>query len=500
MICSASDFSSSGLSGCVSSPTSSPFARMVAGRPTLSSRSEPLRCTMLVMACLKLKATAGASAIWIHPEEDLPELDRLRVLDAHFLHHAADLGLDLVHDLHCFDDAHDLADVDPGPALHVGLRPRLGGRIEGPHHGRFDFQEMGDGGGRGRGRPTSRGAGGRRVRPRRGRLGHEHVPAPHAHVAVARLRDPYRRPGPEPPAPDLDRAHVGGVLEHLHELRDDVELHTVKIPPVGPYTSSTRSVRPLYYNAGPSTERCTSSSIRTPPRPGTYTPGSIVTTASSGSGSPAVRASRGASCTSSPNPCPVECPKASPKPRASIGSRASASASRPGIPARTPSRARRCAPATRSYNACCASVARAPTTTVRVMSAQYPSTTAPKSSSSHSPAATVRRLVCACGRALRGPDATMAGNGCPSLPKRRRAPSSRPAISSSICPGRTAAIVARSASPANVAAARIAATSAGSLQARSRSTNSPAAFQRHAFPAPPGDSRSASLTVRACAS
>jgi len=60
--------------------------------------------------------------------------------------------------------------------------------------------------------------------------------------------------------------------------------------------------------------------------------------------------------------------------------------------------------------------------------------------------------------------------------------------------------VARSASPANVAAARIAATSAGSLQARSRSTSSPAGFQRHAFPAPLGEKRSASFTVTACAS
>src|SRR5205085_161035 len=35
MICSASDFSSSGLSGAISSPTRSPFTRTVAGRPTL---------------------------------------------------------------------------------------------------------------------------------------------------------------------------------------------------------------------------------------------------------------------------------------------------------------------------------------------------------------------------------------------------------------------------------------------------------------------------------
>src|SRR6267143_1260169 len=391
MICSASDFSSSGLSGVVSSPTSSPFTRMVAGRPTLSSRSEPLRCTIVVMACLKLKAAAGASGMGIHPEEDLPEFDRLRVLHAHFLDDSADLGLDLVHDLHRFDDAHHLPHVHAAPDLHVGLCPGLGRRIKRPDHGRFDLEQLGAGGGGGGGRRAA----GRGLSPRMGGLRHDNGASSAGVCHVPSLRDPHRRPGPEQPAPDLDGAHVRGVLQDLQQLRDDVEVHTVKIPPIGPYTSSTRSVRPSDNNTGPSAERCTSSSIRTPPRPGTYTPGSIVTTASRGSGSAAVRARRGASCTSSPNPWPVECPNASPKPRASIGSRASASASRPGIPARTPSRARRCAPATRSYKARCASVARAPTTTVRVMSAQYPSTTAPKSSSSHSPAATVRRLVCA---------------------------------------------------------------------------------------------------------
>src|SRR6266496_2397916 len=339
MICSASDFSSSGLSGAVSSPTSSPFTRIVAGRPTLSSRSEPLRWTICVMAVLKLNAgalPAGASAMRIHPEKDLPELDRLRVLHAYLSHDAGDLGLDLVHDLHRFDDAHHLAHVHPAARLHVGLRSGLGRLVEGTHHRGLDLEQVGD---------------------RRNRR----VPHP---------RHPHRRPGAEQPPPDLDGAHLRGILQDLHQLGDDVELHTENIRLLGPYTSSTRSVRPSDKRTGPAADRWTSSSMRTPPRPGTYTPGSTVTTASSGSGSAAVRARRGASCTSSPRPCPVECPKALPKPRASIGSRARASASRPGMPARTPSRARRWAPWTSSYSARCASVARAPTTTVRAMSAQ----------------------------------------------------------------------------------------------------------------------------------
>src|SRR5437660_4260166 len=127
MICSASDFSSSGLSGACSRPTSSPLTRIVAGRPTLSSRSEPVRCTICVMAFLKLKTgPCGASAIGIDPEKDLSELHGLRVLDAHFLDHALNLGLDLVHDLHRLDDGDHLPRRHPAADLHVRLRPGLG--------------------------------------------------------------------------------------------------------------------------------------------------------------------------------------------------------------------------------------------------------------------------------------------------------------------------------------------------------------------------------------
>src|SRR5437879_8125023 len=122
MICSASDFSSSGLSGAVLRATSSPFTRIVAGRPTLSSRSDALRWTICVIACLKLNVGAlaeGASAMWIHSEENLPELDRLRVLDPHLAHHPGHLGLDFVHDLHRFDDAHHLPRGDAAPHLDV---------------------------------------------------------------------------------------------------------------------------------------------------------------------------------------------------------------------------------------------------------------------------------------------------------------------------------------------------------------------------------------------
>src|SRR6267378_5185278 len=152
MICSASDFSSSGLSGAVSSETRSPFTRMVAGRPTLSSKSEPLRCTMCVIACLKLNAgrlLCVASPMRIHPEKDLAELHRLRVLRGDFPNHARDLGLDLVHDLHRLDDAYHLPHIHPAAHLYVGLRRRLGRLIERPHHRRLDLTELRTGGGLG---------------------------------------------------------------------------------------------------------------------------------------------------------------------------------------------------------------------------------------------------------------------------------------------------------------------------------------------------------------
>src|SRR5256886_17212135 len=111
MICSASDFSSSGLRGALSSDTSSPFTRIVAGRPTFSSRSDALRWTMCVIAALKLKVgwpLWAASGMGIYSEKGLSELDGLGVLHQHLPHHTRHLGLDFVHDFHRFDDAHHL--------------------------------------------------------------------------------------------------------------------------------------------------------------------------------------------------------------------------------------------------------------------------------------------------------------------------------------------------------------------------------------------------------
>src|SRR6266571_2730947 len=145
MICSASDFSSSGLSGALSSASSSPFTRIVAGRPTFKSRSDALRWTMSVMAALKLKVgwpLWGASGMGVDSEKGLSELDGLGVLHQHLPDHARHLGLDFVHDLHRLDDAHHLPRPHATARLDVGPGARLRSGVKRPHHGRLDLEEL----------------------------------------------------------------------------------------------------------------------------------------------------------------------------------------------------------------------------------------------------------------------------------------------------------------------------------------------------------------------
>ena len=101
------------------------------------------------------------------------------------------------------------------------------------------------------------------------------------------------------------------------------------------------------------------------------------------------------------------------------------------------------------------------------------------------------------GSAERGPDATIVGKGCHSLPRRRRADSSDAAISRSVRPTRMVGSTSASASCARAAAARMATTSSGDFTARSRSTWSAAGTMRlRVSPV----TRSASFTVSAWAS
>src|SRR6185437_5760885 len=136
--CSASSFRSSGLSADISRVARSPLTRTVGARPTLSSRSDPLRWIICAIACLKLNAAMGAapvgSAIRIHPEKHLSVFHRLGILHGDLADHPHDFGLDLVHDLHRFDDADRLPRRDPAAHLNVGLGARLRRPEEGAYH------------------------------------------------------------------------------------------------------------------------------------------------------------------------------------------------------------------------------------------------------------------------------------------------------------------------------------------------------------------------------
>src|SRR6478672_7892183 len=306
MTCSASILRSSGLTGCISSVCSSPFSRMVGGRPTLSSRSEAFRCTIWAMVFLKLNVdplaavavACPASAIGIYPEEDLTELDRLRVIHQHLAHDAGDLGLDLVHDLHRLDDADCLTRRDPGAGLDVGIRARLRGLVERPYHGRLDLLEPG-------GRPrrfaglrvaaTRCGRRRDRVRGGRGNHGRDAIPGSRddhlgaeqpLHLDRADLGRVAQELRKAPHVLQLDRLHPRHVLQQVGELLHLLGGHTAVTNPAARrsaqitcpsmreapewrrlgmswmscYTNSSSSVRPSERSSAPSGPRCTSSS------------------------------------------------------------------------------------------------------------------------------------------------------------------------------------------------------------------------------------------------
>src|SRR5512143_13375 len=70
-------------------------------------------------------------------EQRLAELDRLAVLDEHRLDDAGGIGLDLVHQLHRFDDAERIARLDAVPHLDEWIRTRGRGTIERPDQRTF---------------------------------------------------------------------------------------------------------------------------------------------------------------------------------------------------------------------------------------------------------------------------------------------------------------------------------------------------------------------------
>src|SRR5919201_3706899 len=150
--CSPSVFRSSGLSAANSSACRSPLMRTVGGRPTFRCKSEAFIWTSCWSTTLKsnvgpeavivplLGRVVVGLGIWIDPEEDLPVFDGLRVLGEDLLHHARVFRLDLVHDLHCFDDAERLAFLYAFADGHIGLGSGLRRTVERSYHRRLDFQ------------------------------------------------------------------------------------------------------------------------------------------------------------------------------------------------------------------------------------------------------------------------------------------------------------------------------------------------------------------------
>ena len=66
-------------------------------------------------------------------KQRLAILDRLAIFDQHAHHFPAHVGLDFIHQLHGFDDAHDLALFESAsPILTKGAASGLGGGIKGP--------------------------------------------------------------------------------------------------------------------------------------------------------------------------------------------------------------------------------------------------------------------------------------------------------------------------------------------------------------------------------
>src|ERR1017187_2501518 len=81
--------------------------------------------------------------IWTNLEQRLAEFHRLAVFDQHLGDNAFDLGLDLVHDFHRFDDADDAIRTDLGADFHImgGFGRRR--TIKSSDHWRFDVQFTG---------------------------------------------------------------------------------------------------------------------------------------------------------------------------------------------------------------------------------------------------------------------------------------------------------------------------------------------------------------------
>src|SRR5947209_3905498 len=85
-----------------------------------------------------LDGIKGAACKRFELEQDLTELDGLRVLDADRADDALEIGLHLVHELHRLEDAERLPRTDDVPDLDERWRTRFRRAVEGADHRRLD--------------------------------------------------------------------------------------------------------------------------------------------------------------------------------------------------------------------------------------------------------------------------------------------------------------------------------------------------------------------------
>src|SRR6478672_10146826 len=89
----------------------------------------------------RLNGIQGAPRERLELEEDLSELDRLRVVDVDLPNNGLELGLHLVHELHRFEDAERLPRPDDVAFLDERGRSWLGRTVERPDHRRLDADD-----------------------------------------------------------------------------------------------------------------------------------------------------------------------------------------------------------------------------------------------------------------------------------------------------------------------------------------------------------------------
>src|SRR5690606_9232342 len=150
----------------------------------------------------------------------------------------------------------------------------------------------------------------------------------------------------------LDVLEFDDLLELIVDLQHEAVLevagvrHCLRISSVlgdRRHSTTVRSLLVRVSSSGPPSRTTSVSSIRTPPRPGKYTPGSTVTATPDSSVPVPALAIPGASWIRSPTPCPRPCTNSAPCPAASMTARAAASTSATGTPGRRASRPAACA-------------------------------------------------------------------------------------------------------------------------------------------------------------